>query len=221
LSPEERDALRVFEALPAQERWFVRGRVFTAPLAEIAARTPPGRILDLGCGHGALTALLIVGRDDREVTGVDPDPRKIDSAKASVGRLPGVHLRVGTADALVPEHDAAFDAVVIADVLYVVPSERWEAFLTTAFRLLKPGGLLLLHEAEADRSWRHLKWMLQEILMVRIFRRTRSSGGLQVKPRSFTEAVLRRVGFDRIRSTTMSAGYTTPHLLIEAHRPTV
>jgi 2-polyprenyl-3-methyl-5-hydroxy-6-metoxy-1,4-benzoquinol methylase len=220
LSPEQREALRVFETLPLQERWFVRGRMFSAPLAEVAARVPPGRILDVGCGHGALTALLAVGRPDRQVVGGDPDPRKVSWATASVGRLPNVELRAGTADELLPENDAPFDAVVVADVLCLLPVERWEAFLTTTFQLLRPGGRLLLHEAEGDRSWRHLKWMMQEILTVRVLRRTHSSGGLQVKPRSFTEALLRRVGFDRVVSTTMSAGYTTPHLLIEAHRPT-
>jgi cyclopropane fatty-acyl-phospholipid synthase-like methyltransferase len=220
LSREERDALGVFATLPLQERWFVRGRMFSAPLAEMAARVPPGTILDLGCGHGALTALLTVGRTDRRVIGIDPDARKMKWANASVGHLPNVQLRAGTAEELLPDYAAAFDSVVVADVLCLLPVERWEAFLTTAFRLLKPGGLLLLHEAEADRSWRHLKWMLQEIVMVRILRRTHSSGGLQVKPRSFTEAMLRRVGFERVVSTTMSAGYTTPHLLIEAHRPT-
>jgi 2-polyprenyl-6-hydroxyphenyl methylase/3-demethylubiquinone-9 3-methyltransferase len=80
--------------------------------------------------------------------------------------------------------------------------------------------VLLLQESEADRSWRHLKTIVQEFVMVRVLRRTRSSGGLHLKPRSFTEALLRRAGFEGVRSTTMSAGYTTPHVLIEARRPT-
>ncbi|MSR36306.1 MAG: class I SAM-dependent methyltransferase [Gemmatimonadetes bacterium] len=211
--------MRAFAPLPARERWFVRARLFSAPLAEMAARVPPGLVLDIGCGHGALVSLMATDRPDRTVLGVDPDPRKVAWASASVGRLPNVQVREGTGEAVLPAQEAAFDAVVVADVLYLLPVERWEAFLATALRLLKPGGVLLLEEAEGDRSWRHLKWTLQEFVMVRVLRRTRSSGGLALRPRSFTEDLLRRVGFDDVRSTTMSAGYTTPHLLMEARRP--
>jgi cyclopropane fatty-acyl-phospholipid synthase-like methyltransferase len=218
-SPEPRRAIPAFASLPLPERLHVRGRMASAPLAEIAARAPSGRILDVGCGHGALMALLATDRPDRHVTGVDPDPRKVKWATASIGRLPNVQVRLGTVETLLPAYEAKFDGVVMADVMYLLPPERWEAFLGTLFRLLEPGGVLLLQESEADRSWRHLKCIVQEFFMVRVLRRTRSSGGLHLKPRSFTEALLRRVGFEEIRSTTMSAGYTTPHVQIEARRP--
>ena len=193
--------------------------MLSAPLADVAARVPAGRILDVGCGHGALTALLTVDRADRSVVAIDPDPRKVAWASASVGRLPNVEVRRGTVDGLLPSEARSFDAVVIADVLYLLPVERWEAFLASVFRLLKPGGRLFLEEAEGDRSWRHLKWTLQELVMVRLLRRTHGSGGLQLRPRAFTEARLRGVGFDGVGTTTMSAGYTAPHILIEGRRP--
>jgi SAM-dependent methyltransferase len=211
--------MRAFAPLPIQERWFVHGRLLTAPLAEMVQRIPPGRILDLGCGHGGVTALLAVDRPDRFVLGIDPDPRKVEWARASVGRLPNVEVLAGTGDTLLPEHESSFDAVVVADVLYLLPLDRWADFLATTYRLLKPGGALMIKESEGDRSWRHLKCVLQEMLMVHVFRRTRGSGGLQLAPRSFAEGALRRVGFEGVHSTKMSAGYTTPHLLIEARRP--
>lgn len=193
--------------------------MLTAPLADLAGRMPDGAILDVGCGHGALVALLATGRPrDRRVTGVDPDPRKIAWARASVGRLPNVDLCLGTAERLVAERAGTFDAVAVADVMYLLPTGLWENFLRAALTLLRPGGRLFLKEAEGDRSWRHLKCVLQELAMVHLLRRTRSSGGLGLAPRAFTEALLRKVGFEEVRSTSMSAGYTTPHLLIEARR---
>lgn len=211
--------MTAFAPLPVGERLFVRVRLATAPLAEMAGRAPSGRILDVGCGHGSVIALLAVDRPDRQVTGIDPDPRKVAWATASVGRLPNVRVRQGTAESLLPEHEGAFDAVVVADVMYLLPSDRWEWFLTTLFQLLAPGGKLLMNEAEGDRSWRHLKCLVQESMMVHLFRRTRGSGGLELRPRSFMESVLRRVGFEGVRLTSMAAGYTTPHVRIEASRP--
>jgi 2-polyprenyl-6-hydroxyphenyl methylase/3-demethylubiquinone-9 3-methyltransferase len=219
-SLERRRVMPVFARLPLPERLHVRGRLFTAPLDEIAARAPSGRILDVGCGHGALIALLGADRPDRSVVGIDPDPRKIEWARASVGRLPNAQLWTGTAEELLPDQEETFTAVVVADVMYLLPVERWQEFLKTAFRLLEPGGVLLMQESEGDRSWRHLKCVVQEMVMVKLLRRTRSSGGLVLRPRTFTEGLLRRVGFEHVRSTGLSAGYTTPHVLIEARRPT-
>ena len=215
---EHRDALEAFASLPLPERLFVRGRMLSAPLAGVAARVSGNSVLDIGCGHGALISLLATRHPDRRVLGIDPDPRKIAWARASVGRLPNVELRAVTVDALSPELDGRFDAAVVADVLYLLPVDRWEDFLSTARRLLRPGGSLLLKEAEADASWRHFKCLAQEVVMVRVLRRTHSSGGLHLQPRAFTEALLEKTGFAEVRTTSLAKGYTTPHVLFEARR---
>ncbi|HZA14071.1 MAG TPA: class I SAM-dependent methyltransferase [Myxococcaceae bacterium] len=200
------------------ERLFVAGRMLSAPLAQVASRVPAGRVLDIGCGHGALVSLMANGRGDRQVLGIDPDPRKIAWARASVGALANVELRVATVDALEPELTSSFDAVVVADVLYLLALDRWEAFLARVVRLLRPGGVLLVKEAEADGSWRHIKCLLQEWLMVRVLQRTRASGGLHFQPRAVTEQLLRAVGLDDVRAISLARGYTTPHVMFEARR---
>jgi SAM-dependent methyltransferase len=212
--------MKPFAPLPFSERLFVAARLLSAPLAQVASRVPAGPVVDIGCGHGVLISLLANARPDRRVLGIDPDPRKIAWAKASVGRLENVELRVGPVDALSPDLAASFESAVIADVLYLLPFEGWEAFLVATLRLLRPGGLLLLKEAEADRSWRHLKCVAQEWVMVRGLRRTRTSGGLQFRPRAFTADLLRKAGFEHVRATPLARGYTTPHVLFEARRPT-
>lgn len=219
MSPEARSPAELFRPLPWAERLFVRARMRTAPLGPLAARAPAGRIADIGCGHGALVALLATQGAERRVVGVDPDPRKVEWARASVGRLPNVELRVGTAESLASEAEGSFDAVAVADVLYLLPVEGWEAFLGACRRLLRPGGVLLLKEAEADGSWRHLKCLAQEAVMVRLLRRTHSSGGLQFQPRGFTQALLERVGFGAVTTQSLARGYTTPHVLFEARSP--
>jgi 2-polyprenyl-6-hydroxyphenyl methylase/3-demethylubiquinone-9 3-methyltransferase len=205
--------LQLFEPLPLRERLFVRARMLTAPLRQLADRAPPaGRIADVGCGHGLVCALLALGRPDREVIGVDPDERKIAYARASVGRLPNVELEVGSIESL----RGPLDAICVADVLYLLPFERWPPFLDSARRLLKPGGALLWKEAEGDGSWKHYKCLAQELLMVGLFRKTRSSGGLGLQSRGAMQAMLAEAGFHSIETIELSRGYTTPHVLFHA-----
>ena len=129
-------ALQLFASLPVGERFHVHARAFSAPLEAVAARVPPGgRVADVGCGHGLLSALLALGDSRRSVHGVDPDPRKIEWALQGPGRLPNVTLEVGTIESLAERRAGPFDAVVVCDVLYLLPLERWPDFLREARRL--------------------------------------------------------------------------------------
>ena len=210
------DVLSLFRGLPPRERFHVRARDFSAPLAAVADRVPAGRIADIGCGHGLLVAWLAVARPDRKVIGVDPDERKISWAKQALGALPNVELRVARVEELSPELDGALDAVVVADVVYLLPVPAWGDFFSACRRLLKPGGRFLLKEVEARASWKYLKILAQENVMVRLLRRTRSSGGLNLRPRAFTEALLRERGFIVEQTVDLARGYSTPHVLFNA-----
>jgi 2-polyprenyl-3-methyl-5-hydroxy-6-metoxy-1,4-benzoquinol methylase len=215
----ERRALELFAPLPLAERLFVRARLFSAPLRLVSARAPTGLIIDLGCGHGLLPALLAVDRPDRTVIGIDPDSRKIEWARMGPGSLPNVTFRGGGVDDLPPELDGRADAVAVIDVLYLLPLEQWASFLSSCRRLLKPSGVLLLKEAEANHTWKYLKCLVQEQVMVRVLRKTRSSGGLMLKPRSFIEELLRENGFAVREVLDLSPGYTSPHVLFTAEAP--
>jgi len=208
----------VFDGLPLKERLFVRGRLASAPLPALAARAQGTRLLDVGCGHGVLVALLAVGFPTRRVVGIDPDERKIAWARASVGRLPNVELRACTIEALAAERAGEFDTVLVADVLYLLAAEAWPPFLHAAHTLLRAGGRLVLKEAEDDGSWRVKKTLLQEQLMVRLLRRTHSSGAVGFAPRATLEAAVRDAGFAIEETVPLARGYSTPHLLIVAKR---
>jgi 2-polyprenyl-6-hydroxyphenyl methylase/3-demethylubiquinone-9 3-methyltransferase len=208
--------LDVFDALPLKERLFVRGRLASAPLHELAARAQGLSLLDVGCGHGALLALLAVGRPERHVVGIDPDTRKIDWARRSVGRCGNVELIACTIDALAAERPAAFDTVLVADVLYLLTAQAWAPFLNAAHQLLRPGGRLVLKEAEDDGSWRMTKALWQERLMVHLLRRTHSSGAVGFVPRETLADALRRARFAIEETVGLARGYSTPHVLFTA-----
>ena len=209
-------SLEVFASLPLAERLFVRGRLASAPLAELAARAQGGTLLDVGCGHGVLLALLAVGRPERHVVGIDPDERKIEWARRSVGRCPNVELRACTIETLAADRPGSFDTVLVADVLYLLEPVAWTPFLRAAHTLLKPGGRLVLKEAEDDGSWRVTKALLQERVMVHLFRRTHSSGSVGFQPRQVLLDALAQAAFHVEEALALARGYSTPHVLFTA-----
>jgi 2-polyprenyl-3-methyl-5-hydroxy-6-metoxy-1,4-benzoquinol methylase len=210
-------ALAVFSRLPAAERFHLHARAASAPLEAIIARVPSGgSVADVGCGHGLLTALLALSDTRREVHGVDPDPRKVEWARMAPGCLPNVKIEVGTVESLAERLPGHFDAVVVCDVLYLLPLGRWPGFLREARRLLRPGGRLLLKEAEGDGTWKHLKCLAQEVVMVKLLGRTKAGRGLVFQPREVVEALLHQAGFSPRETVELGAGYTTPHILYVA-----
>jgi SAM-dependent methyltransferase len=106
---------------------------FVADLAggvfELLAPKPGERILDLGCGDGALTAKLVAS--GANVIGVDSSSSMVKAAQTL-----GLDARVLNAEDLPFESD--FDAVFSNAVLHWVRNQ--EAMLASVHRALKPGG---------------------------------------------------------------------------------
>jgi 2-polyprenyl-6-hydroxyphenyl methylase/3-demethylubiquinone-9 3-methyltransferase len=212
-------SLTVFDALPAKERWFCRARLELAPLEAVAAQATGRDILDVGCGHGVLAALLLHGHAERRVVGIDPDVRKIAWANESVGNKMNAEFHAVTIESLAAERPAAFDCVIIADVLCLIARDTWAPFLDAARQLLRPGGRLLVKDAENDGSWRAVKALWQERLMVHVLRRTVSTGGIGFATRDELAGHIARAGFTVDDIVSYARGYTAPHVLFIAHLP--
>jgi SAM-dependent methyltransferase len=103
---------------------------------------PQGRGLDLGCGDGKLTRVVLdflpeSQRRDIRLVGVDVDPLETSQAEAT-GLYDTVHT--GSA-ASIPEPSGSFDFVFSNSVLeHIGPIDE---VLAEAARLLKPGGSFL------------------------------------------------------------------------------
>jgi 2-polyprenyl-6-hydroxyphenyl methylase/3-demethylubiquinone-9 3-methyltransferase len=210
-------SLKVFDALPAKERWFCRTRLKLAPLEAVAAQADGRDFLDVGCGHGVLAALLLHDHPERRVVGIDLDARKIEWANASIGKQPNAEFRAATIETLAAERPGAFDCVIVADVLCLIARATWPSFLAAARRLVRPRGRLLLKDAENDGSWRAIKALWQERLMVHVLRRTVSTGGIGFATREELAGYVTRAGFVVDDITSYARGYTAPHVLLKAH----
>lgn len=209
-------ALELYAHLPASERFHVHARASSAPLLAVASRVPSGTVADIGCGHGLLSAVMALAVPERRVLGVDLDERKVHWAKQALSGLPNVTLDVGSVEELSRTQPNTLDAVVVCDVLYLLPDEKWPGFLQSVRGLLKPGGRFLLKEVEGDRSWKHAKALAQEWVMVSLLGRTKASGGMVLKPRVDGVRLLRDAGFEVREVVGLGEGYTTPHLLYDA-----
>jgi 2-polyprenyl-6-hydroxyphenyl methylase/3-demethylubiquinone-9 3-methyltransferase len=206
--------LKLFEVHPPSERFHVRARTLSAPLEAVVAHVPRGAtVAEIGSGHGLLSAMIALEDGSCTVHGVDPDPRKVKWAKHAAVELPNVRFEVGTVENLVAQRPGEFGAVVVCDVLYLLPREQWPVFLRDVRRLLQPGGRFLLKEAEGNGSWKHYKCLAQEWVMVKLLGRTKAGGGLVLEPRGTVEALLKEAGFRRREVVELDKGYTTPHIL--------
>lgn len=77
------------------------------------------RWLDVGCGNGAFTEMLVERAAPHSVDGIDPSEAQLAYARARPA-LHGARLRQGDATAL-PFPGGAFDAAVMPLVLFFVP----------------------------------------------------------------------------------------------------
>jgi len=92
------------------------------------------RVLDVGCGPGALTAELVRRLGADAVSAVDPAAR---FAAAVRERLPGVDVRLAPAEQL-PFPDRAFDAALAQLVVHFMADPV--AGLREMRRVIRPGG---------------------------------------------------------------------------------
>jgi len=98
---------------------------------------PSGFGLDLGCGDGKLTRIILSHVGSRTLVGVDLDPLEVEAAR----KLPFYErLHVASGEAI-PEEDDTFDFVLSNSVLEHIPALA--PTLAEVARLLKTGGLFL------------------------------------------------------------------------------
>lgn len=117
----------------------------------------PTVILDLGCGTGAITALLLKRYRRAQIIGLDLAPALVAAARKRAPWLRSLHGVVGEPD-LLPLASASCDLIFSNLVL------QWCGDLAPVFaefrRILKPGGVLLFSTlgpdtlSELRQSWR-------------------------------------------------------------------
>lgn len=129
----------------------------TRPARDLLAAVPlaaPGRVVDIGCGPGNSTELLVRRYPDAEVTGLDTSEEMLAAARQ---RLPGVPFVRGDAATWSPEPGT--------DLLFSNATFQWIpghlAVIVRLFAALAPGALIAVQVPDnLDSPSHRLMWKL-------------------------------------------------------------
>jgi ubiquinone/menaquinone biosynthesis C-methylase UbiE len=112
------------------------------------------RVLDLGCGTGVLTRMIadhLRSEAGGGAVGIDAAAKMIRVARKRRGS-DVCRFEVAAAESL-PFDDASFDAVVSSLFFHHVSLDLKEQALRGAFRVLRPGGKLVIADMHIPTTW--------------------------------------------------------------------
>jgi 2-polyprenyl-3-methyl-5-hydroxy-6-metoxy-1,4-benzoquinol methylase len=205
-----------FVGAPRADRLHVAARLRSCPIAAVAEATPrAGRVLDFGCGHGAVSLYLALTSPAREITGVDVDGDKLIQARAAADAA-GLPIRF---DHVQPDYrpTGEWDAITIVDVLYLLGEEAALDVVDGAVTALAPGGVLLLKEIDVRPRWKFWLAAGQEVLATKLLRITEGSQVHFLPPKQYEQRLV-AAGL-QVEHRSLHRGRTHPHHLIIGRKP--
>lgn len=140
-------------ASPPNENW-IRQQMMAA------IQQQPQQILDIGCGTGTSTLMLKQAFSTAAVSGIDLSPYLLVVA-AEKARNKGVSIewRHGLAETT-GFQDEQFDLVTASFLFHETPPQISQLILQECFRLLKPGGQVLILDGN-QQVLRHADWLIR------------------------------------------------------------
>ncbi|MBL8096659.1 MAG: methyltransferase domain-containing protein [Anaerolineales bacterium] len=160
-----------------------------------AGPQPGERVLDVGCGTGRLTHLARrrVG-EAGVVYGIDASPKMIAVARAKAAQEGlAVDFRVGLIEAL-DFPDQSLDVVLSNVMFHHLPDDLQEQGLAEIFRVLKPGGRLLVVDLQRPMGF------IGHVQMT-LFAHGALINGVEALPRR-----MRPLGFEAIEQGRLAVG---------------
>ena len=148
---------------------------------------PGDSVLDVGCGTGEVTILAKTRAQNGNVYGIDPAPEMIAVARKKAARKGlDIDFRVGVIEAL-PFADSSIDVVTSSLMMHHLPEDLKTRGLAEVYRIIKPGGRLLIADFERPTG------SFLNHLFLAFTRHQRLQKGIED-----LQALLRNAGFQQI-----------------------
>jgi SAM-dependent methyltransferase len=115
--------------------------------AYLSDLAPPSgsRVVEIGCGTGAIARMIAARPEIGDVLGTDPSPILLDHARRLSDEFRNLSFQEADGRDLPVPH-ASFDVAVLHRVLSHAPAP--EQLIAEAFRVLRPGGRLVVFDGD-------------------------------------------------------------------------
>jgi ubiquinone/menaquinone biosynthesis C-methylase UbiE len=131
------------------QKYIVGGAVQQAVIGRLSEERDLGEAIELGCGRGYFTKAI--ARNATQVLATDLSDEMVEAARTALKEFQNITVQKADCEntAFPPEN---FDTVVMVNVVHFI--ENPDKCLQESYRILKPGGVLLL----ADYTGCGMKW---------------------------------------------------------------
>ncbi|MES2891108.1 MAG: 1-acyl-sn-glycerol-3-phosphate acyltransferase [Bacteroidota bacterium] len=153
-----------------------------------------GKLLDVGCGYGFMSYMLYFTAPAREITGIDYDEEKINTANHCFDKTGMINFYATDALDFKYEH---YDGIVIADMLHYLQPAQQKMLVEKCIRHLNPGGSLIIRDGNAELQKRHRGTRLTEFFSTRMFGFNKvSAAGLSFLSATLIREIATTTGLD-------------------------
>jgi SAM-dependent methyltransferase len=121
-------------------------RIFFDPnrfIKSVSQQGTPARVLEVGCGEGAITSRLLNLWPEVRIDAIDLTPRL---GRLLEGDRSRVRLQQIPVEQFAAEEPCSVDLVMICDVMHHIPWDLHPSIFAASLKALKPGGTLIIKE---------------------------------------------------------------------------
>ena len=196
----------LYSNLPLMDKISIHARLLCIqPLMSVLNKYLPqnGVIVDLGCGYGLVSNLLAL-KSERLVIGVELSERRITAALQSIKNRHNIEFHAAD----IARFDIPrCDAVLLLDVLYMLPDAVKRIIANRAYENLVDDGLLVVKDTNKSPRWKYAYTYLEECVKLNLgvgghrSPSLRSRAGLRIpqyKSRDEFESLFIEFGFSLI-----------------------